>query len=76
MSAISAADAGKKRALADRTAYIPSAGVPGVGASAGGGWSCSGSARENEGGVSPAMGQANAPANASGSSSSVTPRTR
>ncbi|CBN75534.1 expressed unknown protein [Ectocarpus siliculosus] len=76
MSAISAADAGKKRVLSDRTAYVPSAGVPGVGASAGGGWSCSGSVRESEGGVSPAMGQANAPANASGSSSSVTPRTR
>ncbi|CAM9482168.1 unnamed protein product [Ectocarpus sp. 4 AP-2014] len=57
MSAISAADAGKERVLSDRTTYVPSAGVPGVGASAGGGWSCSGSVRESGGGVSPATGQ-------------------
>lgn len=66
MSAIAAADAGKKRSLADRTgrgegpppppppSYTPSAGVPGVGSSAGGGWSCSDSAREKDG-VPPGM---------------------
>ncbi|CAM9505385.1 unnamed protein product [Scytosiphon promiscuus] len=86
LSAMAAADAEKKRTVADRNArgegtgeYVPtstaSAGVPGVGASAGGGWGCSGSAREREG-VPQGLGQPTAPNNVSGASSATAPRAR
>eukprot|EP00752_Nemacystus_decipiens_P006591 g5932.t1 len=78
MSAMAAADAGKKRSLADRTgapSYTPSSVLPGVGASAGGGWSCSDSAREREG-MPAGMGQMQAPPGAGGNASAPGPRTR